>query len=438
MADPNGDGDSPDTTADGDENGDALDDAEFQANFATPDARAKEARDGALDALSTIPDDPSGSEIVAAMDAESSAVTTWAKHAAMAAEDGFPDARVEAAAKVLSSECSSFTKKNLVGLVDDQRARLRKHRASSSSGLPVLDEWIDDNLERVVRVETTDAVQDTRFRWDFADGTIETSKTKDGITHFSWSHFRDEIYEGLGVNTAKPMRREAEEWREWISHLVEQRGEVKSNFGPRSAAVEKVQEFVRDSVAFGKKGDASERGGVYIDDDPAGNPTELCVMGTDIKRICDDQEIDVRALQQELDARGHTHDRLNGVSEGEYAAGRTVRYWVLDPDFATPAGYMEEADTPAQVAQQQQNQGSGSSGTPSAVGPAAMGTDGAKLASIGPDGDVEQADEDSSDDTDDEHSRTDANDGEQAGDEQPRTASNDDEHDTDSDDGDDT
>lgn len=369
------------------EGGGVPDDDEFQVPFASPEARAKEARDGALDALSIIPDDPEGADKIDALDDESSAVATWAKHAALAAEDGHPDARIEAAARVLSGECSSFTKKNLVGLVDDQRARIRKAGGGSGSGLPALDEWIEAELERVVRVETTDSVQDTRFRWDFSDGTIETSTTKDGITHFSWSHFRDEIYQGLAANTAKPTRREAEEWREWIAETIDRIGETKTNFGPRSATVEKIQEYVRDSVAFGNKADAEERGGVFLDDDPARNPDELCVMSSDVKRICDDQEIDVRALQQELDARGHTHDRVNGVSEGEYTDGRMVRYWVLNPDFAQPAGFMEEADSPAAIAKQQQKQGSGKSngGTPSAVGPAAAGADGAKLSSIGPD-----------------------------------------------------
>lgn len=405
-----------DDAADG-ERGDVPDDAEFQASFASPDARAKAARDGALDALSTIPDDPQGADKIDALDAESNAVTTWAKHAAMAAEDGHPDARVEATAKVLAGECDSFTKKNLVGLVDDQRGRIRKAGGGSSSGLPALDDFIEGELQRVVRVETTDSVQETRFRWDFDSGTIETGTTKDGITHFSWSHFRDEIYQGLGVNTAKPTRREAEEWREWIANVIEDRGETKTNFGPRSATVEKLQEFVRDSVAYGNKADAQERGGVYLDEDPTDpstdDPDELCIMGSDIKRICDDQEIDVRALQQELDAREYTHERLSGVSEGEYVNGRMVRYWVLDPDFADPAGYMESADSPAQVAKQQQQQGNGGANTPAAVGPAAMGTDGAKLDSIGPDAD------DDGEANDAEQSESDVNSDEQTAGEEP-------------------
>lgn len=387
-------------TSEGEESDNLPD--EFHAEFSSPEARAKEARDAALDALSRIPDDPDGQDKIEALDSEQQAVSTWAKHAAKAAEDGYPDANIEAAAKALSGETSTFTKKNLTGLVNDQRSRIRKATGGGGgSGPAPLDDWIDANLERVVRVETTDSTQDTVFRWDFSDGTVETATTKDGVTHFSWSHFRDEIYQGIGVNTAKPNRREAEEWRTWIAELIKSRGETKTNFGPRSAAIEKLQEYVRDSIAYGNKADAVERGGVYMDEDPHnGSPDELCVMNNDVKRICDDQEVEVRGLQNELDARGFTHDRVNGVSEGEYVDGAMIRYWVLKPDFATPAQFLEEGVAPAEAAAREDDDGDGSGQTPSAVGPAA-GTDGAKLSSIGPDSsdgdDGEAADADAAD-----------------------------------------
>lgn len=375
------------------------DDDEFHASFATPDARAKEARDAALDALSRLDPDAPGTSKIDVLDGEQQAVSTWAKHAAKASEDGYPDGIVEAHAGAVAKETQNFTKPNVIGLVGDQRTRLRKAGGGTSgSGPPALDEWIEAELERVIVVETTDATQDTRWRWDFADGTVETSTTKDGITHFSWSHFRDEIYQGLGENTTKPTRVEAEEWRLWLADLIEQRGVTRETFGPRSQGAERLQEYVRDSMAYGNKPDAVERGGVYMDDDPSnGSPDELRVLSTDVKRICDDVEIEVRGLQQELDARGYTHDDVSGVSEGNYVNGKMVRFWVLTPDFSEPAAYLEEAQAPAAQAQQQ---GQGSSGTPTPASASATGAaqdEGAQLSSIGPDQDDPDDQSDGSD-----------------------------------------
>lgn len=380
------------------DDGDADDDvpSEFQTSFASPEARAKEAREAALDHLSTVdPDDPNTSKIDV-LEAEENAVSTWAKHAAKAVEDGYPSAAIEAHAGALADECNHFTKGNINSLVNDQRKQVRKHSQSTSgSSTPALDDWIEANLDRVIRLETTDNTQDTLFRWDFSDGVVETGTTKDGVTHFSWSHFRDEIYQGIGVNTAKPNRREAEEWRRWLADLVDDRGETRTTFGPRSHAVERLESYIRDTIAYGNKEDMVEREGVHLDADPANaDPDRLCVMSKTVKRICDDVEIEVRGLQQELDSRGHTNDDVAGVSEGEYVNGSMVRFWVLDPSFADPAAYMEKAQSPAQAAQQQQqnddgNDGGSDGGTPtpaSATATSAPSTDsGAQLSSIGPD-----------------------------------------------------
>lgn len=374
-------------------------------SFASPDDRANEARDSCLDALSRIdPDDPNTSKIED-MDSEQQAIKTWSKHAAKAVEDGLPVAIVEGHAGAVAKESQHFTKKNLVDLMDDQRQQVRQQGASGSFGsVPPVDEWVENELERVIRLETTDATQDTLFRWDFSEGTIETGTTKDGITHFSWSHFRDEIYQGLGINTTKPNRREAEEWRQWLADLIEDRGETRTTFGPRSTAVEQLQEYVRDSVAYGTKKDAFERGSVYVDDDPqTGSPDKICINNSDIKRICDDAEIEVRALQQELDARGYTHDDVTGVSEGEYIDGTNMRYWVLTPDFATPPTWIEEADDAADALLDEDNDAPDGPDAGVPASRAGQGDDGgAHLTSIGPgDDDDAQSAHDRADDAHD-------------------------------------
>ena len=95
---------------------------------------------------------------------------------------------------------------------------------------------------------------------------------------------------------------------------------------------------------------------MFIDADPRDeNPTELWVLNHDIKRICEDNELSsVRELQIELDAHGHTVDRIRGVSEATTVNGKTITYWALSARFAEPDEFVPDPVDPAESVREEE------------------------------------------------------------------------------------
>lgn len=279
--------------------------------------------------------------------AEQEAALEFADEQAEALSDGLQTAHMRSACDNVSDEADNYTKSDLIDLVEDRLEEI----VGEKDGRRPFNQILRDDLEEVVIVRTTDARQKTIYRWQFTTGTVETRSTKDGRAHFRWSGFRDEYYDATGEDPKKPTKevRGGEEWREMLVNIIDERGREVTTRGPRTTAVDSLRNFIRRSRAFGNIEDMVDYDGLYLDGDPEeGEAEEIWVHNHDIKRICDDNELgSVIELQNELDARGYTRDRISGVSDSTFVHGSKVTYWVLDASIADPATYEEEADSPA-------------------------------------------------------------------------------------------
>ena len=404
------DDDADETTPDDDQDGDGQpDDGESLPEIDNPEAYVKDALGGAMDDLEEIDDD---TDPVEAVTVEKQVFDGFATDAAAAVLRGFPEKHAKAAGSELSKSMDVYTKSDVLDGIADEIDDLRDRHPNATNASPAsggsggqtllpLDQWVAQHLDRVAVIESTDARQETTYRWHFDRGIVETAADREGVTHFSWTHFRDEIYQALGVNCAQPKRKETEAWRQFIAGLVETRGHTQETVGARSHAVRQVVRHIEAAVGYTDLADAAERGGVQVvsrgsngsnssggsggnssgshgpdtpdgpddtPDDEAGESgagggsggsaqqaspdggaggDEVRVLWSDIARITDDAGVTVRALQSELDARGLTHPRIAGVSETGNADGTRVDYWVFDAEIGEPAEVVDEPESPA-------------------------------------------------------------------------------------------
>lgn len=321
----------------------------------SPDQIAREARNTALEEL----DAAAGMDNVAdRAQAEQKAAVAFADEMAVAIGKGLSKAHARSACGQLSDAAKYYTKSDLADLIQEATSDLD----NEADGRRPFDEILEDELNEVVIVRTTDAKQGTIYRWQFAGASVETKATSEGRTHFHWTDFRDEYFDALGEDPAKPTqeRQGGEEWREFIVGLVEDRGREVTTRGPRSSAVDGLKNFIRRSRAYGDIEHMVERDGLYLDEPLEEDPSELWVPNHEVKRISDDHELStVRELQLELDARGYTRNRIAGVSESTFVNNNKVTYWVLDAGIAEPAEYLDEPMDPAEQVRQEEQEKEG-------------------------------------------------------------------------------
>jgi hypothetical protein len=291
------------------------------------------------------------------MKKEVEAVSEFATELGELVADGLDKSDAHAQCGQLAN-ISTYNKSQLKKKVNSA-AQKAKNQADSRR---TFNEVLSDDLVEVVKVTSTDHHQGTVYRWHFKRGTVETRQSKDEThSHFSWHHFRDDYYDATGEMPAKPHDEllNGEEWREFITELIDQRGRDDPNKGPRTCAIDELKGYIRSSKGYAELEDALQFDGVYIDDDPEnGDPDEVWVSNATIKRICDNNELGgTRALQLELDARNLTSTEVAGVSHTETINNRSVTFWRLRVDVATPAEYVVSPQTPAQrVAQRNAQQ----------------------------------------------------------------------------------
>lgn len=308
-----------------------------------PSAKAQEARNAALAKLDEAAD---ADDVAEQASKEQDAATTFAEEMAVALQNGLAQAHARSTCGQISDAAEYYTKSDLVDLIQDEVSRQQQEEADRRP----FDEILANDLDEVVIVRTTDAKQSTLYRWQFNGTSVETKATSEGRTHFSWSDFRDEYFDAVGEDPGKPTpeRRGGEEWREFIVDIVEERSREVTTRGPRSDALDGLKNFIRRSRAYADIEDMVERDGLRLVEATEHGPGELWVPNKEIKRICDEYELGtVRELQLELDARGHSVDRINGVSESTFVNNSKVTYWVLDAEIAEPAEFEEDPKDPA-------------------------------------------------------------------------------------------
>lgn len=292
-------------------------------------------------------------------------VAAWSENGAISS------ANANALADALASELAHYTKTD----IKDEFTDVFVDSGTGANGIP-FDELIEQRLQEVKVVSTTDAKQGLVWRWHFSDGVqLETEKSKDdGRKHYDWPAWKEDYFESLislgkGERIAPPSRerRDSNDWKEFLSDILLDRAETVEHVGPRTEAVEHLRDYVNRQTAYADVKDMRDRQGIWMDASPApddgeaatdgGGPSQIRIPTQAVKRVCDQAGIETRALQIELDARSETLPDIAGVSDYEYVDGQRVSFWCLDAGFAEPAEFVEEPESPAeQVAREQEEE----------------------------------------------------------------------------------
>jgi hypothetical protein len=261
---------------------------------------------------------------------------------------------------------SGKKKDRITDLIDDATREIlderREERLDRGEGLSVpegvgLDEYLEGELEEIVRQQSTDAVDDPVLRWRFADGVrIETSESvhhdyyalfkklasatdKRLVPELASEQVEDELRDdedvdddayarlSLGPKT-RPWHTDNALWSRAISGLVQERIRTETVVGPRTDAWESIQARVRSGRAVRDLTDAVEHGMIHVDDDNE----EVWIPTAMIDNAADKIETSRRAVQAELGERGVTSSNLSGerVSEAVSRGGTAMRFWRLD------------------------------------------------------------------------------------------------------------
>lgn len=264
---------------------------------------------------------------------------------------------LNALADTLADTLERYTKTDL-------KNEFKTHFANGSNGT-AFDELIETRLESIQAVHSTDAKQGTVWRWEFSDGVVlETETSKDGgRKHYDWEAFRRDYFDALvslgeGESVSDPTGdlTESGEWQEWINQQILNNTEPVEHVGPRTEAVRLLRDYIERNVAYRELNMMRERNGIWTDSSDPDSMTELRIPLEQIKRICDELSITTRALQIELDARGLTHENVNGVSGAGYADQVRIPYWTLSPSIADPSDVISDPTTPAEKAAERRDE----------------------------------------------------------------------------------
>jgi len=267
------------------------------------------------------------------------------------------------------------TKKSIIldaleGATVDVRTQAAEAGLSLDHGY-ALDRFLEEDLQTVRRIESTDHHSETTLSWQFLDGTAV--EVDDG-THLEKYNF----YKKLAMGTRKKLQPElvSEEvgdpdedgyerlsigpesrpWHEdnWIScitDLLDERQTFVESVGARTMTWEAVANEIRLSRAVSDLPTAVDQLMPHAVEE-SGELVEVWLPGKMVTKECEEYGVEAKALQEELAARGVDSDELGGdrVSERVTIEGNGVRFWRLDAtheEVPEPAEIVDEVETGA-------------------------------------------------------------------------------------------
>lgn len=234
-----------------------------------------------------------------------------------------------------------------------------------------LDRYLEENLETVRRIESTDHHSETTLSWQFSDGV---AVEMDDGTHLELYNF----YKKLAMATRKKLQPELvseevgepdegnyerlslgpesrpwheDNWIQCITDVLDERQTFVESVGARTMAWEAVANEVRLSRAVSDLPVAVDQLMPHAKEDD-GELLEVWLPGKTITKVCEEYGVEPKALQEELAARGVDSDDLGGdrVSERVTVEGNGVRFWRLDAthdEVPEPAEIVDEVETGA-------------------------------------------------------------------------------------------
>lgn len=298
-----------------------------------PSAYMDTATERFLETIGNLPDPPAER-----FTAENEAVQELVGALGRALAAGASPGKANSAATLIGEE-TSYTKTDATTAIDNAAER-------ATHG--------DDDAV-AIDVYLRNAVQSTIYRWRFDDGENDPFQIETGqdtkTSHQQWQALRSAISDVAGVWTLSPTEQAlgTAGWPDYIGPFINDIREDVTTRGPRTTAVEELQAEVARSIAYADIEAMRQHDGTMLDGDPdaadeVNRPTEPRIASKSVTSICDEIGVTPRALQAEVDARGYTVERLNGTSERTYVNSAPFSYWVLSPDFATPARYEPEPE----------------------------------------------------------------------------------------------
>lgn len=262
-------------------------------------------------------------------------------------------------AEMLADKSNYFTKTDYKQQISDKVEELSTENVEGTR----LDDYITEELNRVIVHRSTDAKQGAKFTFDFPGFQVQTESGKDGRGHYHWGNFRNHIHEAGGPNLAKPQgeRRSGDDWRDFMANIIDERGETRHVTGKRTRAVEKLQKSIKSRAGYGTASGALDNGGTWVKIESYDTPDwwsvyglaeseprdlsiyqvqEIRVHESTIEEATTDPDITRSALYQEVDARGHTVPGTGGPSMLKYIDGAEERFWTFLPSIGTPRTYV--------------------------------------------------------------------------------------------------
>jgi hypothetical protein len=296
--------------------------------------------------------------------------------AELAAEADEPLAPIESAENAAGSvaEKGRTPKDTILEAISEATKEVRQQAAEQGLSLGhgyALDRYLEEGLEVVRRIESTDHNTETTLSWQFSDGVAV--EIDDG-THLEKYNFwkklaqrtkkklqPDLVSEEIGdpeehvdeyarLSIGPASRPWAEQyWIRCITDLLEERQETVETAGARTMTWEAVANEIRLSRAVSGVEAAVDQTMPHakLDD---GEMVEIWLPGKLITQKCEEFGITTKALQEELSAREINSDDLGGerISERVVVDGNGVRFWRLDAtreEVPDPAEIVDEVET---------------------------------------------------------------------------------------------
>lgn len=275
------------------------------------------------------------------------------------------------------ADISGFTKTELRNLFSETLSTLKRE----ASGMPPITSFLENRLESVQIAKSTDHHMDTDYGWNFDTFVVQTSASGSGMKHVDPRAFALLIFGESRICpdvSAFSGDDGGGEWIPYITELIDSNAVETVTHGALTTAVDELENQVRNATGYETAEAAAERNGIFLpgneggrggrrrakygtapenEDADAGENAEewrnreIWIPNERVLAVCDEWDLrSPKALQMELDARGHTVEGIRGASHRTTVNGDLRTYWILAPDFADVEEFMENPANPAELA----------------------------------------------------------------------------------------
>jgi len=298
--------------------------------------------------------------------------------AELAAEADGPLSVIESAQNAAGSvaEKGRTPKDTILEALSNATADVRTEAAQAGLSIDhgyALDQYLEEDLDSVRRIESTDHHSETTLSWQFSDGVVV--EMDDGTHLEKYNFFKklamatakklqpdlvseevgdpsenEEQYARLSIGpTSRPWAEQ--NWIQCITDLLDERQKVVESVGTRTMAWEGLANEIRLSRAVSDLAVAVDQLMPHAKTH-GDEVVEIWLPGKTVTKTCEEYGIEAKALQEELAARGIDSDDLDGdrISTRERIDGNAVRFWRLDAshdEVPDPAEVVDEVETGA-------------------------------------------------------------------------------------------